>query len=643
MSDPKSLYDVIAKEIAMRTLRIARTARSLVLLSLLLICSGALAPLAPKIVFAAPVTYSAAGANAAAIQSVRDQFRADLGGGTVAGANGSFGGLRREINWDGVPDNRAAPNNLPPDFFNTASPRGVLFSTPGTGLQVSASAASGVPTLFGNLNPNYASTFITFSPQRLFAPLGSNIVDVTFFVPGTNTPATVSGFGAIFTDIDSAGATTIEYFDQGDNSLGVYTPPAANAGLTFFGVLFNAGERVARVRITSGEVALGPDDGPSLDVVAMDDFIYSEPQNPAIIFALTTSNTLLRFSSVTPNTIAGTVAVGGLQAGETLLGIDFRPSTGQLYGLGSTSRLYTIDPATGAATQVGSGPFSPPLSGTEFGFDVNPIVDRIRVVSDADQNLRLNPTTGAIAATDTALSYSPGDPNAGQNPNVVGAAYTNNVPVTTTTTLYAIDSNLDILLIQNPPNNGALNTVGVLGVDTSGLVGFDIAADGTVFASLTVGGVARLYMINLATGAATPIGPIGNGAPVIRDTAVAPGGVLQFSAASYTVTENASAATITVSRSSGSFGAVAVSFASSDGTATSGADYTPATGVLLFGDSEISKTFNVSIIDDAAHEPDETIVLRLSAPMSAVLGATNPVTLTIADNDTILYLPLAVK
>jgi len=182
-----------------------------------------------------------------------------------------------------------------------------------------------------------------------------------------------------------------------------------------------------------------------------------------------------------------------------------------------------------------------------------------------------------------------------------------------------------------------------LGVDTSALVGFDIAADGTAFASLAVGGVAHLYTINLATGVATPVGPIGNGAPVIRDIAVAPGGILQFSAASYTVAENASAATITVSRSAGSFGTVTTNFTSSDGTATSGADYTPTTGVLLFGDGEISKTFSVSIIDDAADEPDETIVLTLSAPTSAVLGATNPVTLTITDNDTILYLPLVVR
>jgi len=103
-------------------------------------------------------------------------------------------------------------------------------------------------------------------------------------------------------------------------------------------------------------------------------------------------------------------------------------------GLGSANRLYAIDPATAAATEVGmSGQFT--LSGTAFGFDVNPGVDRIGVVSDADQNMRLNPNDGTLTATDIALTYQMGDPNFGQNPNVVGSAYSNNVPGAATTTL----------------------------------------------------------------------------------------------------------------------------------------------------------------------------------------------------------------
>src|SRR5262245_31375538 len=119
-----------------------------------------------------------------------------------------------------------------------------------------------------------------------------------------------------------------------------------------------------------------------------------------------------------------------------MLAIDFRPATGQLFGLGSTSRLYTINSTTGVATVVNTaimpGPFNPPLSGSDFGTDFNPTVDRFRVVTDADQNLRLSPVTGAVVGVDTALSYASGDLNFGANPNVVGSAYTNSVAGATT-------------------------------------------------------------------------------------------------------------------------------------------------------------------------------------------------------------------
>jgi hypothetical protein len=227
------------------------------------------------------------------------------------------------------------------------------------------------------------------------------------------------------------------------------------------------------------------------------------------IFAVDATNNLLTFDQSTPGTISSTLAITGLQAGENVLGIDVRPATGQLYALGSTSVIYTIDPATGAATQVGAaGGFT--LSGTKFGFDVNPVPDRIRIVSDTGQNIRVNPNNGALAATDTNLN--PG------TPSVVGVAYLNNFVGTGTTTLYDIDNVSDQLLIQNPPNNGTLTAVGALGVDTSDDVGFDITPDNIAYASFTVGGVAGLYTVNLATGAATAVGTIGAGG-TIRDIA----------------------------------------------------------------------------------------------------------------------------
>ena len=226
--------------------------------------------------YSAPVVYTGAGANAAAITAVRDLFRFDVGGGLSVGANGLFGGIRREINWDGVPDAFAAPNSLPLNFFNANSPRGAVFSTPGSGVAVSANA-SVAPIAFGNINPTYSQIFQTFSAQRLFAAIGSNVVDVNFFAAGTSNAGSTSAFASIFTDVDLLDTTAIEYFD-GAVSLGRFAVPVANNGLSFLGVRFNAGERVTRVRITSGNAALGPNDGGTVDVVAMDDFIFAEVQ-----------------------------------------------------------------------------------------------------------------------------------------------------------------------------------------------------------------------------------------------------------------------------------------------------------------------------------------------------------------------------
>ncbi|HEY3172314.1 MAG TPA: hypothetical protein VGK86_07025 [Thermoanaerobaculia bacterium] len=251
--------------------------------------------------FGAGVTFSAAGSDAASIQVTVDAFRTALG--TLnPNTAGSFPSGRREINWDGVPDALAAPNNLPANFFNVNSPRGVVFSTAGTGFQVSATAASGVPVEFGNINATYPSIFQTFSPQRLFTALSSNVVDINFFVPGSTTPATTSGFGAVFTDVDNANTTAIGFFDALGNGLGTFFVPAANNGLSFLGVLFNAGERVGRVRITSGNVALGPatNDAPTAaDVVVMDDFIYAEPQG-----VVTPTPTATETSTSTPTPTA---------------------------------------------------------------------------------------------------------------------------------------------------------------------------------------------------------------------------------------------------------------------------------------------------------------------------------------------------
>lgn len=227
-----------------------------------------------------------------------------------------------------------------------------------------------------------------------------------------------------------------------------------------------------------------------------------------LITVLTSGNRLLTIDSATPGTVTKTVLVTGLGTGESLLGIDARPSTGALFGLGSTSRLYAINTGTGVATAIGSaGVFT--LNGTSFGFDFNPTVDRIRLTSNTGQNLRVNPNDGTLSGTDTALAYAGTDVNNGQIPSIVGSAYTNSFATATATVLYDIDSALDTLVIQNPPNNGTLNTVGNLGVDASNAVGFDISGTtGASFAALNVGGVTGLYTINLLSGAGTLVGAI---------------------------------------------------------------------------------------------------------------------------------------
>ena len=240
----------------------------------------------PATSFAAPVVFEAAGSTAADIQGAVDEFRSFLGANN--GVGGTFVGGRREINWDGVPDAVAAPNNLPANFFNKNSPRGVIFFTPGFGFQVSGKPGV-APVEFDNLRPNASRKFAVFSPPRLFTALGSPITEVLFFVPGTAQAATSRGFGSVFTDVDRADSTKIEYFDvNGALLFSGFVPPAkGNETLSFLGVAFDAGEQVFLVRITSGDVELGERERgiffgererEGRDLVVMDDFIYGEPQ-----------------------------------------------------------------------------------------------------------------------------------------------------------------------------------------------------------------------------------------------------------------------------------------------------------------------------------------------------------------------------
>lgn len=262
---------------------------------------------------------------------------------------------------------------------------------------------------------------------------------------------------------------------------------------------------------------------------------YDGPPRQETVWALAEPGRLLRFTAGEPGRIQAAVTVQGLAPGERLLGIDFRVARGVLYGLGSSGRLYTLDRSTGAATPLGSAPFAVPLQGSRFGFDFNPAADRIRIVSDAGQNLRAHPDTGALVDNapdqpgvqpDGMLAYATGDAHAGRQPRIEAAGYTYNAQDDKLTTNYAIDAAQGVLVMQGSaegrtpvvsPNTGQLRTVGPLGLGPVRNVSLDISDVGNV--ALAVFGVAGdpapvLHVIDLASGRARRIGVIGDGAPV---------------------------------------------------------------------------------------------------------------------------------
>jgi len=286
-----------------------------------------------------------------------------------------------------------------------------------------------------------------------------------------------------------------------------------------FAVSFNdAGDQPAMIVTTSIQEIQ------TLDVYDIGQFSLNfQP----MAFGVTAGNTLVSFDPNNPSSIETSDTITGLQPGETILGLDFRQGTEQLYALGSTGRIYTID-FTGPigeapATEVGTGPLDVTLLGTNFGFDFNPTVDRIRLVSDVEQNLRIHPGTGLVVDTDpntsgtqidTPLAYAAGDVNAGQNPNIVAVAYdrADNDP-NTPTTLYGIDATLGVLVRIGgvdgtpSPNGGEITTIGSLTGIVGAVTGFDIR-NGVAYLTSDTGVSANLRTVNLATGATTNLGTV---------------------------------------------------------------------------------------------------------------------------------------
>jgi len=227
----------------------------------------------------APATPQATGVFSAtgSIAAKVDEFRGVLGA-SNGGTAGEQPAGRREISWDGAGANPFNnKNDFPADFFNTTVKSGAVFTTSGTGFRNDS-------TLFSEINPSYAAQFGFFSANKIFSPVGSNQLDVLFQIAGQPTPAAVSGFGVVFSDVDLADKTTIQLFAQDGSSLGIYAAPIRSdaGGLSFVGVTF-ANAVIARVRITLGTGTLGANVGDisaggTADLVVFDNLIYGEPK-----------------------------------------------------------------------------------------------------------------------------------------------------------------------------------------------------------------------------------------------------------------------------------------------------------------------------------------------------------------------------
>ena len=357
---------------------------------------------------------------------------------------------------------------------------------------------------------------------------------------------------------------------------------------------------------------------------------------PAVGVIASAGNALVSFDTTKPGAYTSVQPITGLAPNERIVGLDFRyfpigNGARTLYAVGvvdggatDAARVYTIDPGTGAATQVGTTPVT--LTGGDvYGVDFNHTVDRIRIANDGDENARLNPDTGGRADAPTAdTDLAP----AGQHIRAIAYDRVDNDPATPTT-LYGISRNQRGLvtiggLNSTPsPNLGGVNPIGALGVNASDTA-MDISPSGGAYAALDD----RLYTLNLGTGAASSIGALPTS---LRGVAIVPAASVQFDVASVTQAENGGPLTVGVTRSGSTSSTAKVSYVASDGSAS---------GTLTFGPGETSKSITVPVTDDAFDLPDRTVQLSLSSSDALVaIGAQATTTLTITDDDDVRTTP----
>ncbi len=403
--------------------------------------------------------------------------------------------------------------------FNPVADRLRIVSNTGQSLRINVD--TGATTTDGNINGGAANTAITAAAYtNSFAGTASTTLFVIDAANSTLYTQNPPNNGTLASPVPlGVTATAVTGFDIDARTNTGYAIMTVGGVRNLYAVNLSATTAPATfvVPVAGGEELRG--------------IALKTPAAP-LAYGLTDDSRIVTFKSATPNTLDANVAVTGLAAGERLLGFDVRPKDGLLYGISSNARIVTIDPATGVATVKATlaadaadatAPYTA-IAGTAFGVDFNPVADRLRVIGNTGQSLRINVDTGATT-TDGAIN------RAGALPVITAAAYTNSIAGATTTALYDIDTASASLALQNPPNDGTLVNVGLLGVLPAGDVGFDIAggANGLALAALrtTPTGASSLYRIDLATGAAVPSGAsaaaslIGSGQVGLTDLAIA--------------------------------------------------------------------------------------------------------------------------
>ncbi len=401
--------------------------------------------------------------------------------------------------------------------FNPVVDRLRVVSNTGQNLRINVD--SGAATTDGDINGVAGASLTAAAYTNSFAGTGSTTLFVIDAAGSTLYTQTPPNNGTLATPVAlGVVATSVGGFDiDARNNKGY-------AVLTVGGV---AGLYGVNLGATAGAATLiAPMGSEELRGVAV------RSPKAAMAFGLSDGGRLVAFKPLTPTVLATDFAITGLNAGETMIGIDFRPKDGLMYGISSAARLFTIEPATGVATVKATlaadaadttAPFTA-VAGSAFAVDFNPVADRLRVISNSGQNLRINVDTGATT-TDGTIN------RAGAAPSVTGGAYTNSFAGATATSLFDIDTASDDLALQTPPNDGMLATVGLLGLDVAGDVGIDIAGgeNGLVLAALRgATGASMLYRVNLTTGAAVLINGaanpalsvIGNGSLNLIDVAL---------------------------------------------------------------------------------------------------------------------------